>query len=87
MIPVSGRHNYSDVMYVGTRQSCTIQKGKQIVPLSDDEDSFLYPCKFKPEEHNRKVANELELMRELMRQKLAKEHDPDVAHIMEKMNR
>ncbi|KAM0829400.1 hypothetical protein ACQ4PT_066876 [Festuca glaucescens] len=79
--------DYSDVMYVGTQQSCSMQKGKEIVPLSDDEDGFFYPCQFKPEEHNRAVTEELELMRELKRQKLAKEEDPEVAHIMEKMNR
>ncbi|KAM0824609.1 hypothetical protein ACQ4PT_070079 [Festuca glaucescens] len=61
-------------------------KGKQIVPLSDDEDAFFNPCQYKPKEHNRKVAEELELMRELKRQKLANEHDPEVAEIMEKMN-
>ncbi|KAM0824610.1 hypothetical protein ACQ4PT_070079 [Festuca glaucescens] len=62
------------------------KKGKQIVPLSDDEDAFFNPCQYKPKEHNRKVAEELELMRELKRQKLANEHDPEVAEIMEKMN-
>ncbi|KAM0847657.1 hypothetical protein ACQ4PT_054877 [Festuca glaucescens] len=86
-IPVAVAVDYSDVMYVGTQQSCNIQKCKQVVPLSDDDDAFFYPCQYKPEEHNIKVAEELELMRELKRQKLAKEHDPEVAEIMEKMNR
>ncbi|KAM0837034.1 hypothetical protein ACQ4PT_061934 [Festuca glaucescens] len=34
--------DYTEVMYVCTQQSCNIQKGKHVVPFSDDEDAFFY---------------------------------------------
>ncbi|KAM0885750.1 hypothetical protein ACQ4PT_030151 [Festuca glaucescens] len=36
----------TDVLYVGTQQSCNVPKGMQVPVdiMSDDEDAFFYPC-------------------------------------------
>jgi hypothetical protein len=72
--------DYSDVLYMGTQQSSNMSKGKRkvsydVVPVGviEEDDLFMWEGKqigeYNPEDHDKGIAEELELIKKLKRQK------------------
>jgi hypothetical protein len=72
--------DYSDVLYMGTQQSSNMSKGKrkvsyEVVPVGviEEDDMFMWEGKqigeYNPEDHDKGIAEELELIKQLKRQK------------------
>jgi hypothetical protein len=87
---------YTDVIYLGTQQSCNMDKGKrkassQIVPFDvvDSEDDLIWSRRnigeYRPQDHGVRVAVEIELMKKLRRDKKEAEQDPENDAIEEKL--
>jgi hypothetical protein len=82
--------DYSDVLYIGTQQSCILDKGKgkevvteDFVPVdiidSDDETfGWRNMGQFNPEDHNRLVEAEFQLLKDLKRKRKEAESTVDV---------
>ena len=90
LIPVAV--DYSDMLYVGTQQSCNQFKAKtsQFVPvdvdvLSDDDEQWFDDGQYRPEDHNRMVQEELELVKKLKRKKMEKAPTVEEVEILERL--
>ncbi|KAM0866725.1 hypothetical protein ACQ4PT_042449 [Festuca glaucescens] len=93
--------DYTDVLYIGTQQSCNLKKGKEVVTVDDSEDElldvngsededFYYDIgQYIPEEiaaeREKAIAAELELIQLLRKQKKQKAESPDNVAILEKL--
>jgi hypothetical protein len=82
--------DYSDVIFLGTQQSCNMDKGKgkmtadyEVVPVQviDPEEDLIWSGRnigeYRPEDHFSGLAEEYELMKKLKRQKKEAELDPE----------
>ncbi|KAM0913460.1 hypothetical protein ACQ4PT_012160 [Festuca glaucescens] len=93
--------DYTDVLYIGTQQSCNLKKGKEVFTVDDSEDElldvnasededFYYDIgQYRPEERaaerEKAIAAELELIQLLRKQKKQKAESPDNVAILEKL--
>jgi hypothetical protein len=87
--------DYSEVLYVGTQQSCNLGKGKEVVPYLDvpidvvhSDDEIWGPLntgQYVPDDHNKAVEAELELIRKLKRER-EEEETPEDIYIQEKLS-
>ncbi|CAM0945121.1 unnamed protein product [Alopecurus aequalis] len=88
----------SEVVYIGTQQSCNFQYGKcsEDIPvdvisgedvMSDEEDFYYDRGEYNHEEHNRMVQHELDLVEKLQREKRAREPDAETEEIMEMLSK
>ncbi|CAM0882313.1 unnamed protein product [Alopecurus aequalis] len=81
----------SEVVHLGTQQSCNFQKMMrgQDISASDDissDDDFYYDRgEYNPEEHNRMVEEEWEVVKKLQRQKREREPDQETTAILAKL--
>ena len=91
--------DYSHILFVGTQQSCNMEKGKAVdpgnsVPLHSeddhsednpgDDDDMFYMGEYRPVEHDKAIAEEQEYIRELKR-KREEIVDPEELLMVEKM--
>jgi hypothetical protein len=92
--------DYSDVIYLGTQQSCNMDKGKEktkadyeVVPVEviDPEEDLIRSGRnigeYRLEDHFNGLAEEYELMKKLKRQKKEAELDPEdvlIADLLQK---
>jgi hypothetical protein len=95
--------DYSDVIYLGTQQSCNMDKGKGkriidygVVPVQmiDPEEDLIWSRRnigeYRPEDHFNGLAEEYELMKKLKRQKKEAELDPEsilIADLLKKQKK
>ncbi|CAM0947440.1 unnamed protein product [Alopecurus aequalis] len=81
----------SEVVHLGTQQSCNFQKmmrGHDISAsddISSDDDFYYDRGEYNPEEHNRMVEEEWEVVKKLQRQKREREPDQETTAILAKL--
>jgi hypothetical protein len=95
--------DYSDVIFLGTQQSCNMDKGKgkmtadyEVVPVQvmDPEEDLIWSGRniggYRLEDHFNGLAEEYELMKKLRRQKKEAELDPEsvlIADLLKKQKK
>jgi hypothetical protein len=95
--------DYSDVIFLGTQQSCNMDKGKgkitayyEVIPVQeiDPEEDLIWSGRnigeYRPEDHFNGLAEEYELMKKLKRQKKEAELDQEsvlIADLLKKQKK